>query len=345
MQSVHRATYQSNPRRVHRSDDRIHVPASNVSWMEPLVGLLEDPRARGAIIFRCMMEPPWSLRVQDEAPLTLVAVVSGTAWVATDRGSTQQIGTGDVAILRGPGHYTVADGPGTAVQFVIHPAQACTTADGGEPPAEMDLGWRTWGNDSHGSTVMLVGTYQMQNEIGKRLLRTLPDSVFLASDEWDSAIVPLVDSELDQVEPGQQAVLDRLLDVLLISSLRAWFNRSDTPPSSWYDSSSDPVVGPALGMLQSDPARPWTVATLAREAGVSRATLARRFTDLVGEPPMTYLASWRLALAAKKLRQDDSTIGAIAREVGYGSAFSLSTAFKREWGVSPSQYRSASFPR
>lgn len=312
--------------------------------MEPLVGLLADPRARGAIIFRCMLEPPWSLRIQDEAPLTLVAVVSGIAWVAPERGSPQQLGTGDVAILRGPDHYTVADGPSTAIQFVIHPDQRCTTVDGGEPPPEMDLGWRTWGNDPHGSTVLLVGTYQMQNEIGNRLLLSLPASVFLSSDEWDSAIVALVDSELAKPESGQQAVLDRLLDVLLISSLRAWFNRSDTPPPRWYEASSDPVVGPALRMLQSNPARHWTVAILARETGVSRATLARRFTDLVGEPPMTYLTGWRLALAADMLREDDATIGAIAREVGYGSPFSLSTAFKREWGVSPSQYRSSSLP-
>lgn len=309
--------------------------------MEPLVGLLEGPRARGAIIFRCVFEAPWSLRIQDEAPLTLVAVVSGSAWVAPDQGLPQQIEIGDVAILRGPDHYTVADGPGTPIQFVIHPEQRCTTVDGAEAPSEMDLGWRTWGNGPQGSTVMLVGTYQLPNEIGKRLLRTLPESVFLKSHDWDSAVVALLDTEISKEAPGQQAMLDRLLDLLLVASLRAWFSRSDTRAPHWYRASSDPVVGSALRILQDNPARPWTVALLARETGVSRATLARKFTELVGEPPMTYLTNWRLAMAANLLRDNDTTIGAIARQVGYGSPFSLSRAFKKVWGISPSNYRSA----
>jgi AraC-like DNA-binding protein len=99
------------------------------------------------------------------------------------------------------------------------------------------------------------------------------------------------------------------------------------------------VVGRALRMLHNNPAHRWTVATLAAEIGVSRAALARRFTELVGEPPMTFLTGWRLALAADLLREPDATVGAVARQVGYGSPFALSTAFKRVRGVSPRQHR------
>ena len=307
--------------------------------MDPLVVGLDGPRARGAVLFRCVMEPPWSLRIQDEAPLTLVAVVSGTAWVALDQGSPQQMEIGDAAVLLGPDHYTVADHPDTPIKVVVHPDQRCTTVDGGELPA-MDLGWRTWGNNPHGSTVMLVGTYQVENEVGKRLLRSLPELVVMRSHDWDSPIVALLDAEMSKEEPGQQVMLDRLLDLLLMAFLRAWLSRSDSHEPYWYQASSDPVVGPAMRMLQDNPAQPWTVAALAREIGVSRATLARRFTEQVGEPPMTYLTGWRLGLAADLLRDHESTVGAIASEVGYGSAFSLSTAFKRVWGISPTQYRS-----
>jgi AraC-like DNA-binding protein len=131
-----------------------------------------------------------------------------------------------------------------------------------------------------------------------------------------------------------------LLDLLLIAALRAWFARPDAPVQGWYRAHGDPVIGPALRLLHNDPARPWTVESLARETGVSRAALARRFTDLVGEPPMTFLTSWRLTLAADLLREPGATVTSVARQVGYGSPFALSAAFKRDRGISPAQFRS-----
>ena len=149
----------------------------------------------------------------------------------------------------------------------------------------------------------------------------------------------MLGSEIVKDEPGQEAVLDRLLDLLLIAVLRTWFARPDAEAPAWYRANGDPVVGRALRLLHNNPSHPWTVATLAAEIGVSRAALARRFTELVGEPPMTFLTGWRLALAADLLREPDATVGAVARQVGYGSPFALSTAFKRVRGISPQQHR------
>jgi AraC-like DNA-binding protein len=94
-------------------------------------------------------------------------------------------------------------------------------------------------------------------------------------------------------------------------------------------------------MLQNRPDQPWTVATLAAESGVSRAALARRFAEVVGEPPMAFLTAWRLALAADLLREPDTTIATVAQQVGYSSAFALSAAFKRVRGVTPRGHRAA----
>ena len=157
----------------------------------------------------------------------------------------------------------------------------------------------------------------------------------LPAAQLDSPLVPLLGAEIGRDSPGQEAVLDRLLDLLLIAVLRAWFARPDAAAPGWYRANADPVVGPALRLLHHEPARPWTVAALAAETGVSRAALARRFTELVGEPPMAFLTGWRLALAADLLRDPDATLGAVARQVGYGSPYALSTAFKRVRGVSP----------
>jgi AraC-like DNA-binding protein len=286
-----------------------------------------------------MLDPPWSLRIQDEAPLALIAIVEGEAWVVRDDREARPLRPGDVAITRGPDPYTLADDPATPPQAVIHPGERCTTPEGDELTELTHLGVRTWGNSPQGSTVMLVGAYQVHGEIGRRLLGALPPLMVLPDGSWDSPLIPLLADEIAKDDPGQQAVLDRLLDLLLIAVLRAWFARPEAEPPAWYRAHGDPVVGHALRLLENNPARPWTVAALAAETGVSRAALARRFTELVGEPPMRFLTGWRLALAADLLLEPDATIGSVAAEVGYGSAFALSTAFKREHGISPQQHR------
>jgi AraC-like DNA-binding protein len=313
--------------------------------MDALVGLLDGPRARGAFLLRSLLNPPWSLRIQDQAPLTLVAVVRDDAWVLPDDGEPVRLRPGDVSIVRGPDPYTVADHPDTPPQVVIHPGQRCTTPDGRSLSQAMDLGVRTWGNDPDGSSVVLTGTYHLAGEISRRLLEALPQVLVLPAGSWDSPLVPLLAEEIVKDEPGQEVVLDRLLDLLLVAVVRAWFARPEANTPPWYRAHGDPVVGKALRMLHNNPAHPWTVAALAGEAGVSRAALARRFTELVGEPPMSFLTDWRLALAADLLREPDATVGSVARQVGYGSAFALSAAFKRVRGVSPAEHRSQALAR
>jgi AraC-like DNA-binding protein len=309
--------------------------------MDALAALLDGPRAREAFLLRMVMSPPWSVRVQDEAPLSVVAVVRGEAWVFPDVGEAVHLGRGDVAITRGPVPFTYADEVSTPPQAVIHPGQHCATPDGEELHQAMDLGVRTWGNDPLGSADLLVGTYQLEGDVSQRLLSALPSLLVVPAGRLDSPLVDALSAEVQRDEPGQEAVLDRLLDLLLIATLRAWFAGPEAEAPSWYRAHSDPVVGRALRMLHHHPAHPWTVAGLAKETGVSRAALARRFTELVGEPPMSYLTEWRLALAADLLREPDATVGSVARQVGYGSPFALSTAFKRRRGVSPRLHRMA----
>lgn len=309
--------------------------------MDAVAGLLDGPRAREAFLLRSSMDPPWSLRIADEAPLTIVAIVRGEAWVLADKVEPAVVRAGDVAIIRGPDPYVVADHPATAPQAIIGPGQRCTTLDGKELSEQWSLGVRTWGNSPDGSTTMLTGTYQHHSEVSQRLLRALPTVLVLRESEWDSPVVALLAEEIAKDEPGQEAVLDRLLDLLLIAVLRAWFARPAANAPDWYRAHSDPVVGHALRLMHHNPAHPWTLAELAQQSGLSRAALARRFHDLVGEPPMSFLTGWRIALAADLLREPGATIASVAARVGYGSPFALSTAFKRLRGVSPQEHRAA----
>ncbi|TDP40015.1 AraC family transcriptional regulator [Nocardia ignorata] len=284
-----------------------------------------------------LLDPPWSLRVQDQAPLTVLAMIRGKGWVSTESGSPQQVGAGDVVIFRGPQPYTVSDDPATEPQIIVQPKQVTTTPDGEILCETLTLGVRQWGTDPDGETLMVTGTYESAGAVSTRLLRALPQVAVLPRGDLDSRLLDLLVDEATRDRPAQGAVLDRLLDLLLIAALRAWFARDDAP--AWYHAYSDPLVGKALRLLQHNPAHPWTVVALADAVGMSRAALARRFTELVGEPPMTFLTEWRLSLAADLLAETDSTVESIARQVGYGSAFALSTAFKRHFGVSPRDHR------
>ncbi|WP_378737610.1 AraC family transcriptional regulator [Nocardia brasiliensis] len=310
--------------------------------MDALASLLEGPRARGAFLMCSLLKPPWSLRVQDEAPLTVVAMVRGGAWVMMGKNAPRQLSEGDVAIFRGPDHYTVADAPSTEPQIIIHPGNVTKTPDGEVLCETLSLGVRQWGTDADGATMLVTGTYESAGAASQRLLRALPPLIVLQRGDFDTRLLDILVDETVRDEPAQGAVLDRLLDMVLIAALRAWFARNDAP--AWYHAYSDPLVGKALRLLQHNPAHGWTVAGLAEAVGVSRAALARRFTDLVGEPPMSFLTEWRLALAADLLAESDATIESIARQVGYGSAFALSTAFKRHFGVSPRDHRQGATP-
>jgi AraC-like DNA-binding protein len=307
--------------------------------MDALAGLLDGPRARGAFLLRMVMRPPWSVRVEDRAPLTLMCVNRGEAWIVPERGDPVLLRPGDVAVVRGPVPYTVADSPRTEPQAVALPGGDCRTLRG-EPLAQaMSVGLRSWGNDPGGSTVVLVGAYQLEGEVSARLLGALPDLVHLPAADWSCPLLPVLNEEITRDDPGQSVMLDRLLDLVLVTALRAWFSRPEADAPGWYRAMADPVVGRVLRLMQNEPAAPWTVASLAARCGPSRAQFARRFHELAGEPPMTYLTGRRLDLAADLLRESDATVESVARKVGYGGSFAFSAAFKRVRGVSPQEYR------
>jgi AraC-like DNA-binding protein len=308
--------------------------------MGALDSLLSGPRAQGAFLLRLAMEPPWSLSVEDEAPLTVMAQLEGHAWVLA--GDEQvRLEPGDVSIVKGPDHYIVTDDPTSPVSIIVNPDQQCVAFDGRSLVDEMLLGLRTWGNDLDGSAQMLVGTYNLDSEVSKRLLRALPRQIQLRADEWQSPVVELLVTEVSREQPGQEVILDRLLDLLLMTAVRAWFDQPGHDAPGWYLAESDQAIGATVRLIHEQPAHDWTVAELAAEAGMSRAAYARRFSDVVGEPPMTYLTNWRLTLAADLLRSPGTTVGDVAEQVGYATPFGLSAAFKRVRGLSPTEHRQA----
>lgn len=313
--------------------------------MDALTDLLSGARAHSAAFCRTILEPPWALRIADRAPLALATPIRGHCWIVPDEGPPVRLETEDTAIVKGPAAYTVGDDPATSPDVIVHPANRLTTLDGRDVTDELRLATRTAGFGPDGSTILVSGAYQVGGDVSQRLLDALPTILVIPAADARRPVLDLLSTELSSDEPGQQLVLDRLLDLALIATLRAWFDRPEAHAPGWYRALGDPVVGPALRLLHDDPAHSWTVARMAAKVGVSRAAFARRFTDLVGEPPMSYLTGWRIALAADLLVDTDATVESIAHRVGYANAFALSVAFKRLYGVSPSRHRASAGPR
>ncbi|MER6977478.1 AraC family transcriptional regulator [Streptomyces carpinensis] len=197
---------------------------------------------------------------------------------------------------------------------------------------------------AQGDEVFLVGgRFSFGTRAHELLLDRLPPVIHVPAGTRHAETVQwaltAIDQELMRRQMGSTLVAEHLAVVMLVHVLRLHLAREPHAVSGWLAGLGDPVVAPALASLHRDPAHSWTVAELARAAGVSRSTLAARFKDTVGQGPLEYLTRWRIELAAQQLREGGGTLASIARSVGYGSESALSVAFKRVLGMPPGDYR------
>ncbi|MEU6379187.1 AraC family transcriptional regulator [Streptomyces sp. NPDC046909] len=273
----------------------------------------------------------WCTRLDPYDGAGFYIVVKGHCWLLTDGSAPTPLGAGDAVLLpHGTGH-VIADSP---VDAAVAQKKAV--------PFERWLAETEPSTRSDGyETEMLCGKYWLDCSRMHPLMAELPEVVHLPSRVGSHlelrAAIDLLSGELDEMRPGSCVALPSLLDLLLVYMIRAWM--TEAPSGVWPRVLGDPVTAAALRALHSNPAAPWSNDRLAAEAGVSRPTLARRFTTLVGRPPMAYLTWWRVIRAAILLRDTPDTLATIADRVGYGSPYALSHAFQREFGITPGRYR------
>ncbi|GAA4670057.1 AraC family transcriptional regulator [Amycolatopsis dongchuanensis] len=267
----------------------------------------------------------WCVRLDPFDGAGFYVVLKGRCWLLPDGCDPVLLGVGDAVLLpHGTGH-VIADSP-------LDAAVA----------REKAVPFERWvAGPGPDQTELVRGEYRLDCSRLHPLMTELPEVVHLpnrvgAHPELRAAI-DLLAGELDEQRPGSCVALPNLLDLLLVYLVRSWM--SEATSGTWPRVLGDPVTAAALRALHANPAAPWSNERLAAEAGVSRPTLARRFTTLVGRPPMAYLTWWRLILAATHLRNTSDTLAAIAGRVGYSSPYSLSHAFEREFGVTPGRYR------
>ncbi|WP_382466304.1 AraC family transcriptional regulator [Streptomyces noursei] len=308
--------------------------------MDVFSDLIRGVRAHGSLFGSSTLSPPWALHFVDGAPLTLCTVLTGAGWIVPEHRPPEPLRARETIIVRGPATFTFVDEVGTRAEPLTCGERYATPEQGG---TRNRLGWHDCGGDAGdgaGATTLIVGAYPVRGEISRRLLDALPVVLRVGGGDTADPVLDHLAAEVRVDAPGQQVVLDRLLDWMLVCTLREWFDRPGSEPPAWWAAQRDPVAGEALRLLHAEPAAPWTVSTLAERTGVSRSTLAKRFADQVGEPPLTYLTRWRMTLAADLLvEQQSATIADIARAVGYSDPFGFSAAFKRVRGTNPSEFR------
>ncbi|MFD5420083.1 AraC family transcriptional regulator [Streptomyces sp. NPDC127069] len=271
-------------------------------------------------------------------------ILEGSCWLLSPHAAPLPLGPGDVLFLpHGTGH-TLGDDPATAVT-----APACTPDDPELPGPFMSDSVDRLGQGGP-VTVVLCGAYQLDPSRTHPLLLTLPDVIHLPADRNRHpelhAAVQLLASEVGNPRLGATAIVPALLDTLLMYVLRIWLAEQPTHGSTtgWAAALNDPAVTAALHAVHRDPTAPWTVAKLATEAGLSRAAFARRFTSMIGQPPLGYLTWWRMTTAARLLQTTEAPLRSIAAQVGYTSEFAFANAFKRTHGLAPGAYRRRARP-
>ena len=287
---------------------------------------LTRARSSGGLFARSVARPPWGLRLPGTIQLAVHAVTHGSAWLwLDDPSSAIELAPGDVALVRGGPDHCIAH----------EPSAVCMTYD-----EFQTRNGKTDDSEGPDTAVFLCGAYEFAGDIGGQLIQSLPPALRLtcAAEDPLQQTIALLSDELQETAPGQQTVLDRLLDVVLVQSLRAAF-RQDAHGPRWFHASSDPRLEAPLRAMHGDPAHQWTVPELASFSGLSRAAFARAFQQALGQAPMQYLTEWRMSLARDHLRFGDLTLGQIADAVGYGSPYAFAAAFNRHHGVPPGRWR------
>lgn len=302
--------------------------------MDPLADVLDLSRVSGALMANVRACAPWGLELPPRRGASFHAITSGTAWLRVDGGDPLQLMPGDVLLLPAGGRHRLSSAPrGRCEAFDSSLKERLMTPEG-----ELELG------ASGATTTFVCAAFDYDLDVAEPLMRLLPPVIHVPADPVAgrdiAAIVELLALEVGARRPGSRAAAARLIDTLLIAAIRHWIDRqAGGEPPSWLRALRDPTIARVIAVLHERPSEPWTVESLAREVHLSRATLARRFAELVGEPPLTYLAHWRMHLAAQRLKHSTDTVETIAHDVGYTSEYAFNRAFSRYRGEPPGRYR------
>ena len=331
--------------------DRASESVAATSGIDVLSDVLGAVRLTGSMLFLVDATTPWvtwAPPAEDFRPAVLPSaqrlisyhvVTKGSCWAGLRGAAPERFEIGDVLVVPHGHAYFLAE-PADAPDSYGHEQAVeffrCMAA--GEMPTTVNAG-----AGGAPRTQFICGFLGCRSRPFNPVLAALPPMIHLrAATRASVRMQPLIDfaiAELRDNAKGTRGVLLRLAELMFVEVVRRQLEAAASAPAGWLRGLHDPVVGRALAALHREPARHWTLDALAEQAGASRSVLAERFNRFVGQPPMQYLAQWRMQLATHELAQSGSKMVAVAQSVGYDSEAAFSRAFKRTVGLTPADWR------
>ncbi|QSQ15723.1 AraC family transcriptional regulator [Myxococcus landrumensis] len=303
--------------------------------VDPLGEALHFLRMSGMFYCRSELTAPWGVELPAmKGSVMFHVIVTGQCWLETRGAEDQLLQPGTFALVpHGEGHRLTSERGGP-----VRPLE--------ELPEElMSERYSVLRHGGGGApTTLICGAVWLDHPAARHLVSLLPRLIRVdPSDsprtDWLQSTLRFMAAEAKALRPGGETVITRLADVLVVQALREWIEQDSSARTGWLGALQDPDVGRALALIHREPTQPWTVASLAARVAMSRSAFSARFTKLVGEPPMHYLARWRMYVAHDLLKEQRPGLGELATRMGYQSEAAFSRAFKRFMGVSPGAVR------
>jgi AraC-like DNA-binding protein len=300
------------------------------SGSDPFGDALHFLRMSGAFYCRSELTDPWGLTLPALPDyLWFHVVTSGSMWLELPDGDPERLERGEMALVtHGTGH-TLRGEPGAPAPGILDLERE-----------EVSDRYEILRHGGEGALSRLVcGAVRFDHPAARNLVAALPDVIRIEADggegDWMQGTLGLMATETRDLRPGGEAVITRLSDILVIQAIRSWIERDPSAQTGWLGALRDPQIGRALTLIHGDPARAWTVASLADELAMSRSSFAARFSELVGEPVIQYVTRWRMQVATSSLQEEGATVAELASRLGYRSEAAFARAFKRIVGVAP----------
>lgn len=305
---------------------------------DPLTDILQTIHLQSTILGTAQFTAPWSICIpdEDEDEAAIHVVIQGQCWLLLENRSRQiHLEAGDLVILLESQEHIICDdltSPTVGLEKVI--------------ARKSDPGYKRIAYGGSGALTQLVsGTFKFRSDHARNpLLSALPPLIHIKHEAgqfipWLEITLQFIATEIEINQLGCQCVLSHLAGVLFIQAIRAYVANLPVEQGNWLRALTDLEIGIALSLMHHHIDHSWTVASLAAKVSMSRSTFAERFNQLVGQPPMQYLTTWRMVKAENLLQENQLGIREIATQIGYTSEVAFSKAFKRWSGIAPGIYR------